>query len=71
MKIVDMFKIAMGFVLILVGLVGGLIPIFQGWIFGMTGLLILSKYFKSAKIFLNWIKKKKKVTSDGKQDDQN
>ena len=66
-----MFKIAMGFVLILVGLVGGLIPIFQGWIFGMTGLLILSKYFKSAKILLNWIKKKKKVTSDGKQDDQN
>ena len=61
----------MGFVLILVGLVGGLIPIFQGWIFGMAGLLILSKYFKSAKIFLNWIKKKKKVTSDGKQDDQN
>jgi len=71
MKIVDMFKIAVGFILILVGLVGGLIPIFQGWIFGMAGLLILSKYFKSAQIFLNWIKKKKKVTSDGKQDDQN
>ena len=48
MKIVDMFKIAVGFILILVGLVGGLIPIFQGWIFGMAGLLILSKYFKSA-----------------------
>tara|TARA_Y100001935_G_scaffold55192_1_gene46163 strand:- start:10117 stop:10329 length:213 start_codon:yes stop_codon:yes gene_type:complete len=70
MKIIDLFKIIMGFILIIVGLVGGLIPIFQGWIFGMAGLLILSKYFKTAKTFLDWIKKKK-VTSDGKQDDQN
>jgi len=71
MKIIDMFKIIIGFILILVGLVGGLIPIFQGWIFGMAGGLILSKYFKSAKAFLEWIKNKKKVTSDGKRDDQN
>ena len=71
MKIIDLFKIIIGFILILVGLVGGLIPIFQGWIFGMAGLLILSKYFKSAKVFLEWIKNKKKVTSDGKRDDQN
>ena len=60
MKIVDMFKIAVGFVLILVGLVGGLIPIFQGWIFGMAGLLILSKYFKSAKNLFKLDKEKEK-----------
>ena len=43
---------------VFVGLIGGLITIFQGWIFGIPGLIILSKYFPPAKRLLNWAKKK-------------
>jgi len=35
-------KIVMGVILVIVGLIGGLIPIFQGWIFGIPGLLFNS-----------------------------
>ena len=52
------FIISLGIFLVFVGLIGGLIPIFQGWIFGIPGLIILSKYFPPAKRLLNWAKKK-------------
>ena len=52
------FIITLGVFLVFVGLIGGLIPIFQGWIFGIPGLIILSKYFPPAKRLLNWAKKK-------------
>ncbi len=51
-------KISMGFILIFIGLIGGLIPIFQGWVFGIMGLIILANYFPPAKRLLNWAKKK-------------
>ena len=50
--------ISLGIFLVLVGLIGGLIPIFQGWIFGIPGLIILSKYFPQVKRLLNWAKNK-------------
>jgi uncharacterized membrane protein YbaN (DUF454 family) len=50
--------ITLGFFLVFVGLIGGLIPIFQGWIFGIPGLIILSKYFPPEKRLLYWAKKK-------------
>ena len=50
------FKIILGIVLIVVGLLGGLIPIFQGWMFAIPGLIILSNYFPPIKRFLNWAK---------------
>ena len=53
----DVIKISIGVVLVLVGLIGGLIPIFQGWIFGIPGLLILSQYFPPIKKLVNKIKK--------------
>ena len=52
------FIISLGIFLVFIGLIGGLIPIFQGWIFGIPGLIILSKYFPPAKRLLNWAKKK-------------
>ena len=52
------FKIGLGIVLLLIGLIGGLIPIFQGWVFGIPGLIILSKYFPYAKKVLLWAQKK-------------
>ena len=53
----DIIKILIGIILILIGFVGGLIPIFQGWIFGIPGLIILAKYFPPVKRFLMWAKK--------------
>ena len=70
MKIKDIIKIIIGVLLIIIGLIGGIIPIFQGWMFGIPGLIILSKYFKPAKKILKWAKRKiKKTTSDDRQDD--
>ena len=37
---------------------GGLIPIFQGWIFGIPGLILLAEYFPPAKRLLDWAKEK-------------
>ena len=54
----DIIKISLGILLVIVGLFGGLIPIFQGWIFGIPGLIILSNYFPSVKRFLKWSKEK-------------
>lgn len=53
MKVV---RITAGIILVLIGIAGGLIPIFQGWIFGIPGLMLLSqdipivrKYYERAK----------------------
>ena len=50
------FKITIGVVLVLIGLLVGLIPIFQGWIFGIPGLIILANYFHPIKRLFNWVK---------------
>ena len=57
-----MFKrylhISFGVLLVAIGLIGGLIPIFQGWIFGIPGLIILSKYFPKVNKLVSWAKRK-------------
>ena len=57
----DTLRIIIGLVLLFIGLIGGLIPIFQGWVFGIPGLIILSDYFPPFKKILNWAKKKIKI----------
>ena len=57
----DTLRIIIGLVLLFIGLIGGLIPVFQGWIFGIPGLIILSDYFPPFKKILNWAKKKIKI----------
>ena len=52
------FRIALGIILVIIGLIGGLIPIFQGWLFGIPGLIILADYFPPIKRLLAWAKKK-------------
>ena len=42
-------RITLGFLLVIIGLIGGLIPIFQGWVFGIPGLVILADYFPPVK----------------------
>ena len=51
-------RITLGIILVIIGMIGGLIPIFQGWIFGIPGLIILADYFPPIKRLLNWAKKK-------------
>ena len=57
-----MFKrylhISFGVLLVAIGLIGGLIPVFQGWIFGIPGLIILSKYFPKVNNLVSWAKRK-------------
>jgi len=51
-------RITLGIILVIVGMVGGLIPIFQGWLFGIPGLIILADYFPPVNRLLQWAKKK-------------
>ena len=51
-------KIVLGLTLVLIGLIGGLVPLFQGWLFGIPGLIILANYFPPIKRFLRWAKDK-------------
>ena len=51
-------RITLGFLLVIIGLIGGLIPIFQGWVFGIPGLIILADYFPPVKRVLDWAKSK-------------
>ena len=50
----DALKISLGILLVIIGLLGGLIPIFQGWMFGIPGLIILANYFPPIKRLLRW-----------------
>ncbi len=43
------FRVVLGVILLVVGVIGGLIPIFQGWIFGLPGLMLLGSVFPSIK----------------------
>ena len=52
------FRITLGIVLVIIGMIGGLIPVFQGWLFGIPGLIILADYFPPINRLLKWAKKK-------------
>ena len=51
-------KIIFGIFLVLIGIIGGLVPIFQGWIFGIPGMIILAEYFPPLRKILDWAKDK-------------
>ena len=59
-------RITFGIALVIIGLIGGLIPVFQGWMFGIPGLIILADYFPPIKKLLNWAKKKAGYKKDRK-----
>ena len=50
--------ISFGILLVIIGLIGGLIPVFQGWVFGIPGLIILSRYFPKVNKLVSWAKRK-------------
>jgi hypothetical protein len=43
---------------LIIGAIGGLIPIFQGWIFGVAGLLILSSEYEWAHNLVVWLRRR-------------
>ena len=47
-----------GWTCLVIGANGGLIPIFQGWIFGVAGLLILSSEYEWAHNLLVWLRRR-------------
>ena len=51
-------EITAGIILVILGLIGGLIPVIQGWVFGIPGLLLLARHFKWARRILDWAKSK-------------
>jgi len=54
----DKIKIVFGIILVIIGIIGFFIPIFQGWMFGIPGLIILAKYFPSIKKILTILSKR-------------
>ena len=49
-------RLGLGIVLVIIGFIGGFIPILQGWLFMIPGLIILADYFPPVRRLLNWAK---------------
>ena len=47
--LINTLKTIIAVILIIIGLIGGLIPIFQGWVFGIPGLMLLGSVFPPVK----------------------
>jgi uncharacterized membrane protein YbaN (DUF454 family) len=45
-----------GLTLIAIGVVGGLVPVFQGWVFVLAGLAVLSSHSRWARAILQRVK---------------
>ena len=59
------FEITLGIILVILGLIGGLIPVLQGWMFGIPGLILLARHFDWAKRILGWAKRKWEAAKAG------
>jgi len=57
---VKCLRIISGFLLVLVGIIGLIMPIMPGWIFLIPGLVILGEHFVWAKKLTEWAKRKAK-----------
>jgi len=62
--VANIIKVVLGLTLVIIGLIGGLIPIFQGWVFGIPGLLILSSVFPPLRKWVDKIKGKLQSKKD-------
>jgi len=62
--VIETIKVVVGIILVVIGLIGGLIPIFQGWMLGIPGLILLGSVFPPVKRWthnlLEKVKKKMK-----------
>ena len=46
-------EIILGIILVVIGFIGGFIPILQGWMIAIPGLLLLSKHFPPVQRIVN------------------
>ena len=76
--ILKVCRITAGILLLIIGAIGGLIPIFQGWIFGLAGLALLSKdvpfirrWYERAKVRFHEIREKKRMSEPQTASTQN
>lgn len=51
-------RLSAGSVLILVGVIGGFIPVLQGWVFIVAGLSILAQESDRARALLDWVRER-------------
>ena len=51
-------RITFGVVLVIIGIIGGFLPILQGWMFLIPGLIILADYYPPIHRLLEWAKAK-------------
>jgi len=51
-------RVALGLVLVLVGILGLILPIMPGWVFLIPGLVILADYFPPIRRLLDWARRK-------------
>ena len=59
-KVPPRFRVALGWFLVITGAILGPVPVIQGWIFGIPGLIILAEHYHWARRVLKWAKKKAK-----------
>jgi uncharacterized membrane protein YbaN (DUF454 family) len=57
------FRLTVGSILLIVGVIGGFIPVFQGWVFVLAGLGLLSQESEHARRLLEWAKQRAGVGS--------
>ena len=53
-------RLVLGSILLLIGFIGGFIPVMQGWIFVIAGLTIMAPESRRARRALDWAKSKVK-----------
>ena len=55
---VRVFRLVAGSILLIIGVIGGFIPVLQGWIFILLGLSIIAPESERARRLLEWAKQK-------------
>jgi hypothetical protein len=51
-------RLLLGFLLVIIGIIGGFVPILQGWMFLIPGLIILAEFFPPIRRLVDWAKRK-------------
>lgn len=59
-QVVRYARLAIGLLLIVLGVIGGFIPILQGWVFVLAGLTLMAPESRCARRLLDWAKTKAK-----------
>jgi uncharacterized protein YqgC (DUF456 family) len=51
-------RLSLGVLLLVVGVVGGFVPVLQGWLFIVAGLTVMAPESQTARAVLDWAKSK-------------